>query len=380
MKSSIILLASAAFSSVGTNAFTMMPMVSNRPLTKLHSSADSANAEVERLRQQAAKIRQELAALQGKSVEEVEEEARNKKDMQVSRLKEMEAASAARPKSSNRKMTNTMLYVPETIEEQTRQAALAIERAFEAGITRQTVRLALVRQGSPITPAEEENGWPGGSKEMYREAGRPLTEALLREVRAPAKSIQTEEEKKSGKEAFPPEVNAQDIWDFDGTALITAQAAVGPSGDVQAMVFPNTDVKYLKDIGKIDESFGKDRLFLLVNPSWRNVESWGFNILAPNAKKLAQEKIFDCEGGGYQETYVLQRFSVRGEDCVYLKAYPYDWELFAFIEEYGYGRPMQTAIRLGSSAEEPTSKMFTELLNERPEFKMNKTMRQLNNR
>jgi len=354
--------------------------MSNRPLTQLNTSADSANAEVERLRQQAAKIRQELAELQGKSVEEVEEEARNKKDMQVSREKEMRATLAAKPKTSNRKMTNTMLYVPETIEEQTNQAALAIERAFVDGITRQTVRLALVQEGSPIAPSEEENGWPGGQKQMYREAGRPLTEALLKEVRAPAMSIQTEEEKKSGKEAFPPEVNAQDIWDFDGSALVTSQAAVGPSGDVQAMVFPNTDVKYLKDIGKINESFGKERLFLLVNPFWRNVESWGFNILAPNAKKLAQEKIFDCEGGGFQDTYVFSRFSARGEDCVSLKAYPYDWEMFAFIEDYSFGRPMQTAVRLGSSKEEPTSKMFSELLNERPEFKMNKTMRQLNNK
>lgn len=370
----------AAYSSVG-NAFTMpMSSMSTYPLTQLSASTDDANAEVERLMQQAAKIREELAALEGKSVEEVNLEAQKKKDLQVSRKKEMESASAAKPKNSNRKRTNTMLYVPETIEEQTNQASLAIERAFQDGITRQTVRLALVKEGTPITPSEEENGWPGGQKQMYREAGRPLTEALLREVRAPAKSIQTEEEKKSGKEAFPPEIKAQDIWDFDGTALITAEAAVGPSGDVQSMVFPNTDVKYLKDIGQIHESFGKDRLFLLINPFWRNVESWGFNILAPNAKKLAQEKIFDCEGGGFQETYVLSRFSARGEDCVSLKAYPSDWELFAYIEDYSFGGPMQTAIRLGSCKEEPTSKIFTDLLNERKEFKMNKTMRQLNNK
>jgi len=354
--------------------------MSTYPLTQLSASTDDANAEVERLMQQAAKIREELAALEGKSVEEVNLEAQKKKDLQVSRKKEMESASAAKPKNSNRKRTNTMLYVPETIEEQTNQASLAIERAFQDGITRQTVRLALVKEGTPITPSEEENGWPGGQKQMYREAGRPLTEALLREIRAPAKSIQTEEEKKSGKEAFPPEIKAQDIWDFDGTALITAEAAVGPSGDVQSMVFPNTDVKYLKDIGQIHESFGKDRLFLLINPFWRNVESWGFNILAPNAKKLAQEKIFDCEGGGFQETYVLSRFSARGEDCVSLKAYPSDWELFAYIEDYSFGGPMQTAIRLGSCKEEPTSKIFTDLLNERKEFKMNKTMRQLNNK
>lgn len=341
----------------------------------------SENDEVERLRQKAAKIRQELAVLQGISVEEVEEEARREKVLKIAIQKSMEDAKSARKEESkNHHKTNSspIIYVPQSIEEQTRQASFAIERAFQDGITRQTVRLALVKEGNPITPAEEENGWPGGAKQMYREAGKPLTEALLREVRATATSIQTESEKNSGKHTYPPTIKAQDILDFDGSALITAEAASGPSGDVQAMVFPNTDVKYLKDIQEIDVSMGKERLFLLVNPFWRDVESWGFNILAPNAKSKAKETIFDCEGGGFQETYVFSRFSARGEDCVAIKAYPYDWELFAYLEEYSYGGPIQSAIRLGTSREEPTSKLFTELLNSREEFKMNKTMRQLN--
>jgi hypothetical protein len=54
-----------------------------------------------------------------------------------------------------------------------------------------------------------------------------------------------------------------------------------------------------------------DRLFVLVNPFWRNVESWGFNILAPGAKAKAQSTIFDK---GFDETYVYLRFSVRGEN------------------------------------------------------------------
>ncbi len=63
-----------------------------------------------------------------------------------------------------------------------------------------------------------------------------------------------------------------------------------------------------------------------------------------------------------------------------LKVYPNDWELFAYLEDYsfGYGGPVQTTIRLGSSEDEPTSATFAKLLNEREEFKMNKTMRQLN--
>ena len=110
-------------------------------------------------------------------------------------------------------MNNPLVYVPETIDDQIRQASLAIERAFEDGITRQTVRLALVKQNEKIAPEEEE--WPGGAKQMYREAGRPLTEALLSEIRAVAKNLQSEEEKNSAKENYPPVVKAQDIWDFD---------------------------------------------------------------------------------------------------------------------------------------------------------------------
>mmetsp|Transcript_19148 Transcript_19148/g.22136 ORF Transcript_19148/g.22136 Transcript_19148/m.22136 type:complete len:405 (-) Transcript_19148:174-1388(-) len=342
-------------------------------------SSPSAEEEAQRLLDQATKIRQQLADLEGKSVEQVEEEAKQQKTKQQERLQLNEAST--QKKNSNKaknKQKSQSIYVPQTIEEQSNQAALAIERAFQDGITRQTVRLALVKEDTFITPEEEE--WPGGTKQMYREAGRPLTEALLSEIRATAKDIQTEKEKKSGKESFVPQIKTQDIWDFDGSAIITAEAAQGPSGDVQALVFPNTDVKYLNDISQINEQVGKERLFLLINPFWRNVESWGFNILAPNAKRKAQEVIFDCVNGGFQETYVLSRFSVRGEDCVALKVYPNDWQLFAYYDDfsYGYGNPVQTTIQLGSSEHEPNSAMFSKFLNERDEFKMNKTMRQLN--
>lgn len=340
----------------------------------------SASEEVQRLREQAAKIRQQVAELEGKTLSEVEEEAKQKKIQEEERKQtlKLEHQRVIQQKKLSNKTGNAVIYVPETIQDQKIQAANAIENAFKDGITRQTIRLALVRSDeNVITP--EEDLWPGGAKEMYREAAKPLTEGLLQEIRAIATHLQ-DENTIAGKEKHPPTIRVQDIWDFDGSALMTAEAAVGPSGDVQALVFPNTDDKYLKDIASIDKNLGKDRLFLLVNPFWKNVESWGFNILAPNAKKRAQEIIFNAEGGGFQETYVFSRFSARGEDCVAIKAYPNDWELFAYIEDYGYGyggRPTLTTIRLGSSSEEPTSALFSKLLNERDEFKLNKTMRQL---
>jgi len=336
----------------------------------------SSNDEAERLLQQAAKIREELAKLEGKTLEEVETEATAEK--QKKKERKLQAEKKLENKESPKRKNSVLLYIPETIEEQTRQASLAIERAFQDGMTRQTIRLALIKEDGSISDDVEE--WPGGAKQMYREAGRPLTEALLKEVRAIATNIQTDKEKELAKNHLPPKIIAQDIWDFDGSALLSAEAHSGKSGDVQALVFPNTDVKYLKDIQEISDNLGKDRLFLLINPFWRQtIDSWGFNILAPNGKKRAQEIIFDNPNGGYQETYVINRFSVRGEDCVALKAYPYDWQLFAYLEDYSYGRPVLTPIRLGTCAEEPTSALITELLNQRDEFKLNKTMRQMRN-
>lgn len=151
---------------------------------------------------------------------------------------------------------------------------------------------------------------------MYREACRPLTDALLREVRAPTKNVNEIVEERR----LAPTIQSQDIWDFDGSALHTTESAEGPSADIQALVFPNTDTKYLNDIAKISDAMGS-RLFLLVNPFWKNVDSWSFNLLAPG------EVVFD---NGFDQTYSMMVFQVRGENCVAIKAYPYDWQLFAF--------------------------------------------------
>ena len=99
----------------------------------------------------------------------------------------------------------------------------------------------------------------------------------------------------------------------------------------------------------------------------------GLNILAPNGKKLAKEAIFDR---GFEETYVLLQKSVRGEDCIALKAYPNDWQLYAYIET-DYWPYNEYITFLGSTKDEPTAKDFADLLENRDEFKMNKNMRRM---
>jgi hypothetical protein len=191
--------------------------------------------------------------------------------MQRRKKNELQDAEQKSNSVERRVETNgSFLEVPATFDDMVRQAARVVERAFKDGKTRQTVRFNLVTEEQS---AVDKNEFPGGSRQIYRESGNPLTTALLREIRAPTKDLDSVNEQRR----LPPTIKAQDLWDFDGSALHTAEAAEGASADVQALVFPNTDVKYIDDIEKISEAMGP-RLFLLVNPSWRDIESWSFNM------------------------------------------------------------------------------------------------------
>lgn len=335
--------------------------------TRKNKSLNLSTDEVQRLLEKAKQLREEAATMSGKTLQEVEEESKQQK-LEQERI--VEKARKEREQSSHGgRSSMQILPVPDDAKAQNQQAAAAVERAFKDGITRQTVRFALIGQEEPMSG--ELNEFPGGAKQMYREAGRPLTESLLRELKIAPKDKDFSDEiehvtSSLSSSVTPLTVTAEDIWDFDGSAIISTK-------DVQALVFPNTDIKYLNDIETIDKRVGPNGLFLLVNPFWRNADSWGFNILAPNGKKRAQEVIFD---NGYEVTYAVLRFSVRGEDCLALKSYPYDWQMYAYRENPSwYNR--QVPVWLGSSKEEPTSSQFSSLLNCRPEFKMSKNMRQM---
>jgi hypothetical protein len=222
--------------------------------------SSSAEEEAKALLERVKKMREEIASLEGRSVSEVEKEAEEKSRFKRERLEKDAAERLERKNAPKVKSTDgRFLEVPHVFDDQVQQAAGAVKRAFKDGISRQIVRFALFPEDEALN--EKDRLWPGGAQQMYREAAGPLTQSLLRAVGT------TEDFRK-------PNVTTQDIWDFDGTALVTAECSTGPQDDVQALVFPNTDNKYTRDIQEIDKAM-KDRLFLLVNPFWRNVESWG---------------------------------------------------------------------------------------------------------
>lgn len=336
--------------------------------TKLYLSAAD---EARELLAKAKKLREEAAAMSGKTFEEVQEEAQQAKQYEQERRRELDEKRKERSSNTRSQASSRVVPVPDDARAEIQQAASAVERAYKDGIVRQTVKFALLEPEEMMTGVE--NMWPGGTQQMYRESARPLTEALLREVRAVSTNEGTDDSSGTSQSNMPPTVTAEDVWDFDGSAIISAKAASGSKGDVTALVFPNTDTKYLKDIESLDKSVGPDRLLLLINPFWKDVESWGFNILAPNGKKRAQEVVFD---NGYEITYAVNRFSVRGEDCVALKAYPFDWQMYAYREDPAWFN-QEIAIYLGSSKEQPNLSQFSEKINALPEFKLSKNMRQM---
>jgi hypothetical protein len=61
---------------------------------------------------------------------------------------------------------------------------------------------------------------------------------------------------------------------------------------------------------------------------------------------------------------------------VAIKAYPYDWQLFAYRESDEWPNS-EYCVHLGSTEPEPKSEDFVKLLEQREEFKLTKNMRQM---
>ena len=202
-------------------------------------------------------------------------------------------------------------------------------------------------------------------------AALPLTVELLRQLKA-NKSIENLQERRSS--ILPPTVTAEDVLDFDGSGLATARAREGSAGDVRAAIFFNSlDAHYLDVIEKNDAELGTERLFLLVNPGWKDkdpLSSWGFNLLQPRAKQRAEALIFGrVREYRYDVTYSCQRCTLSSDHfCVSIKAFPYDWQMFAYHLPERLEYEGCAPVFLGESAEQPKESELQRLIDAHPEF------------
>ncbi len=204
--------------------------------------------------------------------------------------------------------------LPEDPEAMIRQASLAIRSAYEDGsIHRQTIRLPLSESmygdKEESFVADRAIGWQGGPQETFRYVS-PIAQQLLKDVVGGTDS--------SG---LTPKLQEQILLDFDGSSLLNAQSPMGAKKDGIALVQPNTDKYYIDLIQTLENDFSDTpnrakRLFLLINPSWRDASSFGIF-----QKKFAKEKILDR----YETTYAIDQFVVKGNKLSLLKAWPCDW-------------------------------------------------------
>jgi hypothetical protein len=400
-------------------------------LTEHHENDDSTvvtnnnNDEAQRLLDRVKQMRMEIAALTGQTIEDVEREAAIKKSRQM----EQESKKRINIQQKPLQQRQYVLPVPETVAEQVQQAANAIERAYNDGnILKQIVRFAFVpivtsndlrnsndrdRDQQSVMFVRNDQDWPGGIQQIYREAARPYTYQLLEQLRIKNDS-HTIPSSVSSSNTFgkqKPLIQEQTLWDFDGSAIITAatndkdEETSTATTLIQALIHPNTDNRYFNDIIQMDERLSERTKIstqenkdieemtqerngvvnLIINPFWTNATSWGYNIFAPHAQQRANDIIFSSPSdkndgsGGYIETYCVITKTVRGEDCIAIKAYPYDWQLYAYLEEVNDRRYYSTTstVHLGSTVMEPSITDFVQLLNNRTEFQYSKNMRQM---
>lgn len=161
--------------------------------------------------------------------------------------------------------------------------------------------------------ADRAIGWQGGPQETIRYLS-PLVQNILKSIKMTDKNMG----------GLPVKVLEQILLDFDGSTLQTSEHPTGPLYDIQAILQPNTDGYYLKTIQQIEDQFSNTegkakRLFLLVNPAWRDQQSFGIF----DGKK-AQELILDR----YPTTYAVDQFIVRGRRVSLLKRWSEDWAMF----------------------------------------------------
>ena len=248
------------------------------------------------------------------------------------------------------------VFLPTSEKAMIKQAASAVSSALlNDGIHLQTLRLPLSEsmysESEEGFVADRAIGWQGGPQETYR-----FLSPIVRQV---LQSTATTGESPSGLLA---RVQEQILLDFDGSALLTSESPSGPLGDAQALLQPNTDAYYPKIIKSIEAQLAvKDpetnqnvnRLFLLVNPAWRDASSFGFF-----AAKQAQKDILDR----YKTTYAVDQFVVRGQKCSVLKVWPHDWCVFAANLPYDSGREPKVPTFLGSFPERPPYEVIDDLV------------------
>lgn len=236
------------------------------------------------------------------------------------------------------------LRLPITVKQQNDAVVAAVQRAQEAGIARQRIRILVPREGNLRPPDET---WQGGIMELYF-AITPVVQDFLRAL-APRLA------------GVPARLVEQrlDSSGVDGESLWMAQAG-DAKDDVSVLVQPS--VETASAIEQVCESAGS-RLVLMVNPQYRETDDT-LDYIAKSGGVFGKVATFLGGKGafvqrlaelGFQDTFSLQQYVIRGTEVKYYKSYPSDWQIFVTGDD-------DEPIFLGSSPERPDYNRIDEVL------------------
>jgi hypothetical protein len=259
------------------------------------------------------------------------------------------------------------LRIPLSFNEMVRQASSAMSDAYEAGMTRQILRVLLPRDPSSgrvgryfetdaqldtqdLILAPPDETWQGGIMQLYRACSPTCVDILKRYA--------------GSKGGVPPrfvEDRSVDESGADGIGLWMTQGTT-PSEDLSCFVQPSQET--IEAIESISQQAG-ERLVALLNPQWRNVDDaldaaskeGGFfgnfaSFLGGKGNVLRR-----LEQLGFENIYTLEGYVCKGGNVRLLKRFDSDWGVFA---ENDAGTDF---LFVGSSSSRPTYQEVDEFLN-----------------
>lgn len=293
-------------------------------------------------------------------------------EMAKSHLRSTEASSEVNLTNAQSDSEKSTITVPLTFSQMVKDTSEAMSDACSQGINRQIIRVLLPRdpnsqnlglyfednvevesrntQNLLLAPPDE--SWQGGIMQLYR-AALPTCKEILRRIGGDIGGV-------------PPKlVEDRSIDDsgVDGCGLLMTQSN-DPRDDTSCFVQPLQET--VDAIETISEQAG-DRLCLLMNPQWRNVDdaldsaSKNDGIFGSFASFLGGKgsSLKRLEEAGYTEVYTIEGYVCKGGNVRLMKRFDTKWVVFAENDsETNY-------IQLGESEARPTYQDVEKMLDDK---------------
>jgi len=238
---------------------------------------------------------------------------------------------------------NNELFVPVSFDELVKQSSNAMEDAYAAGISRQTVRILLPRSpdndqlgkyyendagidgrisDSILVPPDET--WQGGIMQLYRACSISCQAILRRYSR-----------KVSG--GVGPTIREDRVIDETGVDGMGLWFSEGSSSEDDVCCFVQPSQETVNSIESISKAAGRDRLVVMMNPQWRITDdaldsaSRNDGFLGNLASFLGGkgDSIRRLEEMGFENTYIIEGYVCKGGNIRLLKRFDSKWNVFA---------------------------------------------------